>query len=54
VADGALVQLYAEDAIVRMTARLDDRVPDGCVMIPGGYVETAALDAVKQLRLVKG
>jgi len=54
VAGGARAQLYAEDAIVPMTLRLDDRVPDGCVMVPGGYAETAALNAVDQLRLVKG
>ena len=38
--EAGVKQQYSE---VRLPVRIDERVPDGCAYIPGGYSETAAL-----------
>jgi NADH-quinone oxidoreductase subunit G len=54
MADGEVVQLYAGDSVVPLTLRLDERVPDGCVLVEGGYAQTAPLNGPGHLRLVRG
>ena len=43
--DGATVEVTMAHGTARLPLVLDERVPDGCVLVPSGYPETAALGA---------
>jgi NADH-quinone oxidoreductase subunit G len=45
LAPGDNVQLATPHDAVRLELVIDDRVPDGCVLAPAGYPETAMLGA---------
>lgn len=40
-------------AIVALDLIIDERVPDGCILIPSGYAETAALGGPGMTRVVR-
>jgi NADH-quinone oxidoreductase subunit G len=42
---GASVQVVMSQGVARLDLVLDERVPDGCVLVPAGYPETAMLGA---------
>ena len=43
LSDGASVIVRVADNAASLRLVVDVRVPDGCVLVPGGYSETAAL-----------
>jgi NADH-quinone oxidoreductase subunit G len=42
---GESVQVVMSQGVARLDLVLDERVPDGCVLVPAGYPETAMLGA---------
>jgi len=53
LAEGDVVQVHAGSDMVRLPVVQDDRVPDGCVYLPAGFHETAALGAAAAVRVVR-
>ncbi len=45
LAPGQIVQVAMAQGVARLDLVLDERVPDGCVLVPAGYPETAMLGA---------
>lgn len=43
LADGDIVDVHMAEGEARLPLVVDARVPDGCVLIPAGYPETATL-----------
>ncbi|HSH40864.1 MAG TPA: NADH-quinone oxidoreductase subunit NuoG [Arenicellales bacterium] len=52
--EGEIVHVHAGSDMTTLPVVFDPRVPDGCVYIPTGFPETAALDTVGPVRLVGG
>ncbi len=53
LADGVAVSVHMGEAMVRLNALVDARVPAGCAWIPAGCAETAALGGAGLVRLVR-
>lgn len=51
--DGIRVNAHMGAAIVALDLIIDERVPDGCILIPSGYAETAALGGPGMTRVVR-
>ena len=51
--NSALVKTVEGNSEIHLTIRLDNRVPDGCVYIPTGHVETAPLGVRTSVSLEK-
>ena len=53
VNEGDQVTVQANGQQVQLKVNIDERVPDGCVYIPSGYVQTARLGTSPTLRVIK-
>jgi NADH-quinone oxidoreductase subunit G len=54
LAEGEIVHVHAGSDMTTLPVVFDRRVPNGCVHIPTGFSETAALGTGSQVRLVGG
>ena len=54
VNNGDQVNVQSDGINVTLTAHMDQRIPTGCVYIPGGYEDTGMLSASERLRISKG
>jgi NADH-quinone oxidoreductase subunit G len=53
LAEGDAVRVVMQEGEARLPVAIDARIPDGCVLVPGGYSETAALGAHGPAGIVK-
>jgi NADH-quinone oxidoreductase subunit G len=53
LAEGEVVHVHAGNDMTRLPVALDSRVPDRCVYIPAGFVETATIGAATSVRVVR-
>jgi len=53
LAEGIRVNAHMGKAIVRLNLEFDERVPMGCILIPGGYESTAVLGGPGVARVVR-
>jgi len=51
--DGMKINAHMGAAIVALELIIDNRIPDGCILIPSGYPETAALGGPGMTRVVR-
>lgn len=55
IADGDTVVVQQRGEAERLTAYLDDSIPDACVYVPSGYVETAELgESFGAIEVIRG